>query len=145
MNKGTVRAISTSRERGKLKTEVPEAILVRDHGIEGDAHTGDWDRQVSCLDWASVLRANALHGIDAGPGDFAENILVEGLDLSVLSRGRRIRIGDGSLLEVSQIGKEDHPSVVSKTFGVSLLPHEGIFCRVIEGGSIKKGDVVELL
>jgi len=145
MNEGTVKAISTSRSRGQLKTEVPEATLVAGHGIEGDGHAGRWSRQVSCLDWASFEKANREHHIDAGPGDFAENILIEGINLSGLSEGGRIRIGACVELQVTQIGKEDHPSIVSKTFGVSLLPTEGVFCKVIEGGLIRKGDRVEVL
>jgi len=145
MNKGTIRAISTSRSRGQLKTEVPEANLVRDHGIESDGHAGEWGRQVSCLDWASVEKANREHHQNAGPGDFAENILIEGIDLSGLSAGSRIKLGASVVLQVTQIGKEDHPSIVSKTFGVSLLPAEGVFCKVIEGGLIRKGDPVEIL
>jgi MOSC domain-containing protein YiiM len=115
------------------------------HGIEGDGHAGDWDRQVSCLDWASVERTNREHGLNTGPGDFAENVLVEGLDLSGLSAGGTLKLGSSVVLQVTQIGKEDHPSVVSRTFGVSLLPSEGLFCKVIEGGKIKKGDPVEIL
>jgi len=145
MNKGTIKAISTSRSRGQLKTEVPEANLVSGHGIEGDGHSGQWGRQVSCLDWSSVEKANREHHLNAGPGDFAENILIEGIDLSGLSEGGRIRIGACAVLRVTQIGKEDHPSIVSKTFGVSLLPTEGVFCKVIEGGLIRKGDRVEVL
>ena len=145
MNKGTIKAISTSRSRGQLKTEVPEATLVSGHGIEGDGHSGQWGRQVSLLDWSSVEKANIEHRINAGPGDFAENILVEGIDLSELSEGIRIKIGAGAVLQVTQIGKEDHPSIVSKTFGISLLPSEGVFCKVIKAGSMRKGDSVEVL
>ena len=78
-----------------------------------------------------------------GPGDFAENILIDGLDLSGIKPGSQIKLGREAILEVTQIGKEDHPSVVTRTFGVSLLPYEGLFCRVIMGGKIKKGDPVE--
>lgn len=145
MKKGSVRAISTSEKRGQLKKEVPEATLVRDHGIEKDGHAGPWNRQVTCLDWASVIAANREHGIEAGPGDFAENILIEGIDLSRLGVGGRLRLGEKAVLEVSQVGKEDHPSVVSRTLGVSLLPREGLFCRVIEGGVVRKSDPVEVL
>lgn len=145
MKKGTVKAISISEKRGELKNEVPEAELVRDHGIEHDAHAGKWHRQVTCLDWASVQKANREYGLDAGPGDFAENILVEGIDLSALQVGSRLKLGPSSVIEVTQIGKEDHPSVVSERFGISLLPYEGLFCRVVEGGAIQRGDPVEVL
>ena len=143
MNKGTIKAISISEKRGQLKTEVPEANLIRNHGVENDGHAGEWSRQVTCLDWASVQKANREHGLSAGPGDFAENILIEGMDLSGLTVGSRMELGTSAILEVAQIGKEDHPSIVSETFGISLLPGEGLFCRVIEGGLIRKGDPVE--
>jgi len=78
-----------------------------------------------------------------GPGDFAENILIDGLDLSDLIIGSKLRLATDVVLEITQIGKEDHPSIVSKTFGVSLLPSEGLFCKVIKGGKIRKGDAVE--
>jgi len=145
MNRGAIRSISISRSRGQFKTEVPEAILVRDYGIEGDAHAGKWGRQVSCLDWASVEEANREHHLKAGPGDFAENILIEGIDLSGLSVGSRLKLGADAVLQVTQIGKEDHPSIVSETLGVSLLPGKGVFCKVVEGGLIRKGDPVEVL
>jgi MOSC domain-containing protein YiiM len=145
MNKGAIKAISISEKRGQLKNEVPEANIVRNHGIENDGHAGDWDRQVTCLDWASVQKANQEHGLNSGPGDFAENILIEGIELSALAVGSRLKIGTSAILEVTQIGKEDHPSIVSETFGISLLPGEGLFCRVLEGGLIRKGDPVEIM
>ncbi len=145
VNVGTIRAISISERRGELKSEVPVARLLRDHGLEGDAHAGAWGRQVTCLDWASVEKANAEHAFHAGPGDFAENILVEGLDLSSVAVGSELRLGGSAVLEVTQIGKEDLPSVVTEKFGMSLLPGEGLFCKVIEGGLIRKGDPVELI
>jgi MOSC domain-containing protein YiiM len=143
MYKGTVYSISLSPERGQLKKEVEEAKVIENHGIEGDGHAGEWGRQVTCLNWSSVQKANKEHNLNIGPGDFAENILIDGLDFSVLSVDSRLRLGQNVILEVTQIGKEDHPSIVSRTFGVSLLPSEGLFCKVIKGGTIKKGDSVE--
>lgn len=145
MKKGSIYAISISPERGQLKKEVPEANVIEDYGIEGDGHAGEWGRQVTCLDWASVQKTNQEHHLSAGPGDFAENILIDGLDLSGLSVGSRIKLSNDVVLNVTQIGKEDHPSIVSRTFGVSLLPEEGLFCKVTRGGKIKKGDPVEIL
>ncbi len=83
--------------------------------------------------------------MDISPGQFAENLLIEGLDLTGVGVGDQLKIGSDVILEVSQIGKEDHPSVVTQTFGVSLLPYEGLFCRVLTGGMIRKGDKVEVL
>lgn len=138
--KGKIHSISISSERGQLKKEVPEASFVAGYGIENDGHAGDWGRQVTCLSFESLQKVNIEKGLNMGPGDFAENVLTEGLDLSLLSVGTRIKFGEEVLIEVTQIGKEDHPSIVSRTFGVSLLPSEGLFCRVISGGIVKKGD-----
>lgn len=137
---GKIYSISISSERGQLKKEVAEASFVAGYGIENDGHAGDWGRQVTCLSFESLQKVNIEKGLNMGPGDFAENVLTEGLDLSLLSAGSRIKLGEDVLLEVTQVGKEDHPSIVSRTFGVSLLPSEGLFCRVISGGIVKKGD-----
>lgn len=145
MNKGTIYSISISIERGELKNEVPQANVIENYGIENDGHAGDWGRQVTCLNWKSVKKANKEHQLNMGPGDFAENILIDELDFSNISIGDRIKLGIDVVLEVTQIGKEDHPSIVSRTFGVSLLPSEGLFCRVIKGGIIKKGDSVQII
>lgn len=138
----TIYAISISARRGELKKEIAEAIIVEGFGIEGDGHGGDWDRQVTCLNRGSVVKSNAEHNLTMGPGDFAENILIDGMDTLNLQPGDRFQLGNSAVLEVSQIGKPDHPSVVTRTFGVSLLPHEGLFCKVIRGGGIRKGDAV---
>ncbi len=142
---GTVYAISISLQRGQLKKEVPEANVIEGYGIENDGHGGPWGRQITCLSWASVQKAKEEHHLNVGPGDFAENLLIDGLDLRGLKVGDRLKLGETVLLEITQIGKEDHPSVVSKTFGVSLLPGEGLFCKVIAGGRLKKGDPVALI
>lgn len=145
MSKGFIYAISISSERGQLKKEVLEANLIENYGIENDGHAGKWGRQITCLNWSSVQKANEEHHLNVGPGDFAENILIDGLDLSGLIIGSKVRLAKDVVLEVTQIGKEDHPSVVTRAFGVSLLPSEGLFCRVIKGGKIKKGDSVEII
>ena len=144
MTEGRLHSICIASERGQLKQEVAEAMLITDFGIENDGHAGDWGRQVTCLSWESVLRVNREKNLEMSPGQFAENLLIEGLDLASVVVGGRLKIGNDVILEVTQIGKEDHPSVVTKTFGVSLLPYEGLFCRVINGGKIQKGDKVEV-
>lgn len=144
MEKGSIYSIAVSPARGQLKQEVPEANIIENFGIEGDGHSGDWGRQITCLSLSSVNQTNTVHHLNMGPGDFAENILIDGLDLSNLAVGNKLHLSDHVILEITQIGKEDHPSIVSKTFGVSLLPKEGLFCKVIRGGMIKKGDSVSL-
>lgn len=143
-NAGAVVSICINPERGELKKEVESARFTADFGIEGDGHAGDWDRQVTCLSFESVQRANRDHNLMAEPGDFAENVLISGINFAVACLRDRLVFDSGVVLEVRQIGKEDHPSVVTRTLGVSLLPHEGLFCRVIRGGVMKKGEKVVL-
>lgn len=145
MDSGVLYSICISPERGQLKKEVPQARVIAGYGIENDGHAGDWDRQVTCLNYASVQRINREKGLNAGPGDFAENLLIQGIDLVKVGVGGKLRIGDDVILQVSQIGKEDHPSVVTRTLGVTLLPYEGLFCRVVQGGTIRPGDAVEVI
>jgi len=142
---GTVYSISISPERGQLKKEVPAVNIIKNYGIENDGHAGDWGRQITCLSQASVQKVNQKHHLNTGPGDFAENILIDDLDISGLKVGNRLKLGETIILEITQIGKEDHPSIVSRTFGVSLLPSEGLFCKVIAGGILRKGDLVEII
>jgi MOSC domain-containing protein YiiM len=141
--KGTIHSISISPKRGQLKKEVTEANVIKNYGIENDGHAGNWNRQITCLNLASVQQANKEYGLNAGPGDFAENILIDRMDFSTISVGSKLKLGSSVVLEVTQIGKEDHPSIVTRTLGVSLLPNEGLFCKVIMGGIIKKRDSVE--
>lgn len=145
MSTGSIYSICIASERGQLKKEVSEARVLENWGIENDGHAGDWGRQVTCLDWASVVKANQKNGLHAGPGDFAENILLTGCDLKSVAVGGKLKLGDDVILEVTQIGKEDHPSVVTRTLGVTLLPYEGLFCKVVKGGKIAKGDTAQLL
>lgn len=144
MKKGTIFSVSISQERGQLKKEIPAANFIENFGIEGDGHAGDWGRQITCLSRNSVKNTNAAYQINAGPGDFAENILIDDIDLSIVKIGSKIHIADSVVLEVTQIGKEDHPSIVSLTLGVSLLPKEGLFCKVLSGGRVRKGDPVSI-
>lgn len=144
MNKGTLYSICVSPERGQLKSEIEQANVIEDFGIENDGHAGDWGRQITCLRYESVQRVKEEKGLEVGPGSFAENLLIEGIDLVAAGVGGRLKIGNDVVLQVTQIGKEDHPSVVTRTLGVTLLPYEGLFCRVLKGGLIKKGDPVEV-
>jgi MOSC domain-containing protein YiiM len=145
MSKGKIYSISICPERGQLKTEVPQAIVIANFGIENDGHAGNWGRQITCLNRKSVEKANEDHGLHTRPGDFAENIQIDGLDFSTISIGNKLKLGKDVILKITQVGKEDHPSIVSRTFGVSLLPSEGLFCKVIAGGVIRKGDGAEII
>ena len=145
MQRGVLHSICISPERGQFKQEGSEARLIADYGIENDGHAGEWDRQVTCLNYASVQKVNQEKDLNVGPGGFAENLLIEGIDLVKVGVGGQLRLGDTAILKVSQIGKEDHPSVVTRTLVVTLLPYEGLFCRVVQGGIIRPGDSVEVI
>lgn len=145
MNQGTVYSLAVSPERGQLKKEVPQVQVIADFGIKGDGHAGNWGRQITCLNRQSVADMIRDHNINFLPGDFAENIQIEGLDFSRWGVGVKLKLGNEVILEITQIGKEDHPSIVTETFGVSLLPSEGLFCKVLAGGMVNQGDLVEIL
>jgi MOSC domain-containing protein YiiM len=134
-------AVCRSEQRTEPKVDIGQGELRQDHGLVGDSHAGLSQRQVSLLALESIERANQEHGINAGPGSFAENLITQNLDLLSLKVGDRLRAGE-ALLEVVQIGK---PPEVSHTYhfhGVSLLPTEGVFCRVVEGGWVCRGDEI---
>lgn len=141
---GVIHAISTSDTKGKPKSNVESATLIADWGIEGDAHAGRWHRQVSLLAIESIATMQAK-GLDVGPGAFAENITTQGVPLDEAHIGDHIRIG-GALLEVTQIGKACHNRcAIYEQAGDCIMPKEGIFARVLEGGGIRPGDPVTLL
>jgi len=140
---GKVVSINISDKKGVRKKPVEEAVIRTDYGIEGDAHSSSsWHRQVSLLAIESIKKMQDM-GLDVHPGDFAENITTEGMDLLSLPIGTRIQIGDEIIGEVSQIGKECHTRcAIFYQAGDCVMPKEGIFIRVISGGKIRKGDAV---
>jgi len=143
--RGHVVAVSISEAKGEKKRTVPEALLDAEHGLRGDAHAGPWHRQVSLLAMESVRKMQE-RGVAVGPGDFAENITTEGLVLADLPVGARLRIGSEVLAEVTQIGKECHDRcAIYQQVGDCVMPREGIFARVLTGGRVAPGDVVEVL
>jgi MOSC domain-containing protein YiiM len=147
---GRVVAVCTSEKTGTRKTNVGRARLIVEHGLEGDAHAGPWHRQVSFLAQESankVRGANEIraHGLEIGPGDFAENILTEGLELFSLPIGTRMRVGPEVEVEVTQIGKECHTGcAIRQLTGDCVMPREGIFARVLRGGMVQVGDEIEI-
>jgi MOSC domain-containing protein YiiM len=143
--RGRIRAISISASKGTPKSNVPEAELKADFGVVGDAHAGRGPRQVSLLAVESIERFRSGE-LAVSPGEFAENITVEGLDLSRLTVGRRLCIAGGVKLEVTQIGKQCHGRCpIREKVGDCVMPREGIFARVVVGGRIQVGDVIEVL
>lgn len=133
--------ICVSSAKGERKKPVAAALLRENHGIEGDAHAGDWHRQVSLLAVESIRKMQAL-GLEVGIGDFAENLATEGIELCTLPVGTRLEIGE-TLLEVTQIGKECHTRcAIFYQAGDCVMPKEGIFARVLKGGRLVPGDSV---
>lgn len=142
---GRIVAVCTSPKKGMRKKNVGEAVLVVEHGLEGDAHVGDWHRQVSLLALESIEKMRAM-GLKVGPGDFAENLTTEGIDLVSLPVGTKLLIGEEGLGEVTQIGKECHTRcAIYHQAGDCVMPKEGIFIRVLQGGPVKVGDTIEIL
>ncbi len=140
-----IHAISISETKGVRKDSVPSAVLRPDHGIEGDAHAGQWHRQVSLLARESIEKMTA-RGLEVGPGDFAENITTEGVDLVSLPVGQRLRLGEEILVEVTQIGKECHDRcAIYEQVGDCVMPREGIFVKVLAGGTAREGDPIALV
>lgn len=141
---GKVVAINTSNKKGMRKKPIEEALIKADYGIEGDAHaSSEWHRQVSLLALESIKKMQAL-GLNVKPGDFAENITTEGINLPELPIGTKMKIGAVEL-EVSQIGKECHTRcAIYYQAGDCVMPKEGIFVKVIKGGKIKEGDRIRV-
>ncbi len=139
---GKVVAVCISENKGERKTPVPSVELKENYGIVGDAHAGDWHRQVSLLASESIEKMRLL-GLDVDSGDFAENITTEGIDLVSLPIGSRLAVGD-TLLEVTQIGKECHTRcAIYYQAGDCVMPKEGIFAKVLKGGVIPVGASID--
>ena len=173
--KGTVVSVNVSSRKGEAKRPVAKAVFREGHGIEGDVHAGPGERQVSLLAWEAVQAqvelmrregvtcpkaADLAHGHAEGarargraddapdirPGDYAENLTAQGVDLAGVSPGARIEVGREVLLEVTRIGKECHTvCAVYARLGDCVMPREGVFARVLRGGRVRAGDDVRLV
>ncbi len=138
---GIVFAVCISENKGERKKPVEFVDFKENHGIVGDAHSGDWHRQVSMLALESIRKMQEK-GLDVSSGDFAENLTTEGIDLPSLPIGTLLAIGD-TLTEVTQIGKECHSRCeIYHQAGDCVMPREGIFVKVLRGGRVKKGDKI---
>ncbi|RMD51732.1 MAG: MOSC domain-containing protein [Nitrospirae bacterium] len=143
---GVVVSINISDKKGVRKKEVPSVILKEQYGIEGDAHASkDWHRQVSLLSMESIGKM-VEKGLDVGPGDFAENITIRGIDITTLPIGTKMVIGEDVEIEITQLGKVCHNRcAIFYQAGDCVMPKEGVFAKVLKGGRIKKGDVIKVL
>lgn len=149
--KGRVFSLNQSGAKGVAKLPVKEGYLKEGWGLLGDAHSGKWHRQISFLSWESIESQNTCPRIQKSeseglkPGDFAENITTQGLDLTNLRVGDKIEIGDKIKVKVTQIGKECHVRcTIYKKVGKCIMPKQGIFAEVLKGGKVKVGDEIRI-
>lgn len=140
----TVKAVCISEKKGTEKKNVKKAELIENFGLAGDAHAGNWHRQVSLLSYEKIEDFKAK-GAQIEDGSFGENLIIEGIDLKSLPVGTVLSIGQ-TVLEVTQIGKECHNGcAIKETMGTCIMPTEGIFAKVIKGGQVSTGDTVEII
>jgi molybdopterin adenylyltransferase len=141
--KGTIISVNISDKKGEKKSGVGKSKAIKDFGLENDAHGGFMHRQISLLSTASIQKMRDK-GVDVGCGDFAENLTIEGIDLPALPIGTTLKIGDGLLVRVTQIGKECHSRCnIFKQVGDCVMPREGIFVEVLSDGEVAVGDTIE--
>lgn len=141
---GIVKAVNISETKGVIKIPVDEGTFKVDHGIVGDAHAGNWHRQVSLLSRESADKVRAA-GLEIADGRFAENLTTEGVELFTLPIGAKLKIGK-TVQEVTQIGKECHNGcAIKQLVGDCVMPREGIFTKVIIGGTVRAGDTIEII
>jgi MOSC domain-containing protein YiiM len=142
---GQIVAVSVSDRKGVVKHNVPQARLLVEHGLEGDAHAEGGIRQVSLLARESIDKMRAA-GAQVNPGDFAENLTTLGLDVCSLPVGTRLKVGLEVELEITQIGKACHKGcAIREQVGDCVMPREGVFARVLREGVVKPGDLIEVL
>ncbi len=141
---GRVVDVCVSENKGERKKPVEQVVVRAEHGIVDDAHAGAWHRQVSLLAIESIRKMQEK-GLDVSSGDFAENITTEGIDLPSLPIGTKLEIGE-TLSEVTQIGKECHTRcAIYHQAGDCVMPREGIFVKILRGGTIRRGDRIEVV
>jgi MOSC domain-containing protein YiiM len=142
---GRIHAVSVSDRKGVVKHNVDQAQLMVEHGLAGDAHAEGGIRQVSLLARESIDKMVAA-GAKVKPGDFAENLTVEGMEVMSLPVGTRLKVGEAVELEITQIGKTCHKGcAIRELVGDCVMPKEGVFARVLQEGVVKPGDVIEVV
>jgi MOSC domain-containing protein YiiM len=141
---GKIISVNISKDKGEKKHNIQKCMLIKDKGLKDDAHAGFMHRQVSLLAQESINKIKNM-GIDVVPGDFAENITTEGIELPTLPIGTKLLVGDGIILRVTQIGKECHARcAIFQQVGDCVMPREGIFTEVLTEGEIKVGDTIKV-
>jgi molybdopterin adenylyltransferase len=143
--KGKIISVNISDKKGEKKHDIGKCMLIKDKGLENDAHAGFMHRQVSLLAKESIQKIKDM-GVDVDCGDFAENLTTEGIELFTLPIGTKFKVGDGIILRVTQIGKECHARcTIFQQVGDCVMPREGIFTEVLTEGEIKTGDEIEVM
>jgi len=136
-------SIAVSKKKGTTKKSVEKAELIKNHGIENDAHAGDWHRQLSFLAAEKIEDASS-EDFQLNFGDFAENVATRGIDWKNETIGQKYRLGKDALVELTQIGKECHQKcAIFYRTGDCIMPKEGVFTIILKGGTIKVGDTIE--
>ena len=139
-------AVNISERKKTPKKTIPEGKLIEDFGIEGDAHAGKWHRQVSLLAKESIEKAKGMRTDGLCHGVFAENLTTEGIVLHTLPVGTLLQVGNEAVLEITQIGKECHDGcAIRELVGQCIMPKEGVFARVVKGGTVRAGDAITVL
>lgn len=142
---GTIIAVCTSIKKGTPKSDVGSGFLEEGFGLKGDAHGGDWHRQISLLS-IEQIGTMKVKGLDVKPGSFAENLTTSGFDLGSVKVGDRLKIGESAILEVTQIGKECHTRcAIYNKIGECIMPEQGVFARIISPGVVKTSDSIDII
>ena len=142
---GEIVAVCTSKHKGTPKTDVRVGHIEEGSGLRGDAHAGDWHRQVSLIAIEDI-RTMEAKGLDVKPGSFAENLTTQNFDLNSVKVGDRLKIGSDIILEVTQIGKECHTRcAIYNKIGECIMPERGVFATVVHGGEVKAGDKIDVV
>jgi MOSC domain-containing protein YiiM len=143
-HQGKIVAVSLSDRKGEVKHNIPQGRLLVEHGLEGDAHAEGGHRQLSLLALESIDKMRAA-GAQVNPGDFAENLTTLGLDVCALPVGTRLKVGTEIELEITQIGKACHQGcAIREQVGDCVMPREGVFARVLQGGLVAPGDTIQV-
>lgn len=141
---GKILAVCISEKKGTLKKAIPVGEMIKDFGLKNDAHAGKWHRQISLLAVEAVRQFSNKYDMKVPTGAFGENLLVEGIDLKHLPVGTKLKCND-ILLEITQIGKKCHLGCnIQKQTGECIMPNEGVFAIVLNGGTIKANDVITI-
>lgn len=142
---GVIKAVCISKEKGTQKVNIHEAKVIEGFGLEDDAHGGNWHRQISLLSYEKIEDFKR-RGAPVQDGSFGENLIVEGIELTMLPIGCKFKVGDEVILELTQIGKECHSGCeIYQIMGECIMPKNGVFTKIIKGGTIKEGDSIYVI